>query len=139
MAERAYQIFRSYLADDEEFEIEDSPWFVDGDAIIPLEHWDALQEVADERHFVDWDLWNDMSDLDEYFCELDELQMFVGGLKELQRFLRTDMMLMLQKTSRCPEPLPGSEHARMLTAVLAVLDIARTDVESYVEEVETDS
>lgn len=133
MGKRAYQIFRSSIDEQEEVDLESSPWFVEGDAIIPLEHWDALQEVADERHFVDWDLWNDMSDLDEYYCDLDELQMFVGGLKELQRFLRTDMMLMLQKTSSCPEPLPGSEHARMISAVLTVLDISRTEVESYVE------
>ena len=133
MGTRAYQIFRSDLAEGDDVKLEDSPWFVEGDAIIPLEHWDALQEVADERHFVGWELWSDMSDLDEYYCELDELQMFVGGLKELQSFLRLDMMLMLQKTSSCPEPLPGSEHARMITAVLAVLDSARTDVESYVE------
>lgn len=89
--------------------------------------------MADERHFVDWKLWEDMSFLDEVYCEESELQMFMGGLKELQRALRADMSLMLQRTRTFPEPLPGWEHARMLDAVLATMELAGTQVESYVD------
>lgn len=92
-----------------------------------------MQQVADERHFVDWKLWEDMSFLDEVYCEEDELQMFIGGLRQLQRALRADMSFMLQRTRTFPEPLPGWEHARMLDAVLATMEISGTQVESYVD------
>lgn len=131
--ERQYQVFRAELSEDIDPDIQESPWFVNDEARIPLEHWDALQELADEKHFVDWDLWEDMSCLDEVYCELEELQMFVGGLKQLQKFLRRDMAVMLMRTSHCPEPLPGSEHARMIEAVLKILELASEEVESFVE------
>lgn len=82
---------------------------------------------------MDWKLWEDMSFLDEVYCEEDELQMFIGGLRQLQRALRADMSFMLQRTRTFPEPLPGWEHARMLDAVLATMEISGTQVESYVD------
>ena len=98
-----------------------------------MEHWDLLQQLADERHFVARKLWEEMSSLDEVYGEPEDLQMFEGGLKQLQKFLRRDMTLMLQRTSHCPEPLPGWEHARMLEAVLKVLELAGEEVESYLD------
>jgi hypothetical protein len=133
MAKRHYQIFRSDLEEGEELGLEPSPWVVGGDASIPLEHWDALQDLAQDRGFVDPELWMRMSDLDEVYCELEELEEFEQGLMELQKMLRADMMVMLQRTSHCPEPLPGSEHARMIDAVLRVFELSDTETQSFIE------
>lgn len=133
---RRYQVFRAHLAEDEEFPIAPSPWFSGSDVCLPLEHWEALRAVADERHFVDPRLWDAMSRLDEFYCEEGELHMFIGGLRQLQKALRADMTVMLTRTSRFSEPLPGWEHARMLDAVLAALELAGTEVESYVDGAE---
>lgn len=125
------------MADEQELPIEPSPWFSGSDVCLPLEHWQALRAVADERHFVDSELWDTMSSLEEFYCQEEELQMFLGGLRQLQKSLRTDMTVMLSRTSRFPEPLPGWEHARMLDAVLAALELAGTEVESYVDDQES--
>lgn len=130
---RRYQIFRANLADNVEFPIAPSPWFSGSDVCLPLEHWEALKNVADQRHFVAPQLWDAMSCLDEFYCEEDELHMFIGGLRQLQKALRTDMTVMLTRTAHFSEPLPGWEHARMLDAVLAALEIAGTEVESYID------
>jgi len=130
---RMYQIFQSNLEEGEDLGLEPSPWVIGGDVRIPLEHWDALQDLAQDRGFVDPELWMKMSDLDEVTCEIEELEEFEFGLMELQKMLRADMMMMLQRTSHCPEPLPGWEHARMIDAVLRVFELSDTETQSYID------
>ena len=132
--ERESQVFVSDLADEEELErVLPSPWRVGPDARIPLEHWEAIGQVALDRGYVDLVLWEKMSDLDGAEFSLEEEELFRECLLRLQAFLRTDLMLMLQRTADCPEPLPGTEHARMLEAVIQVLDISRHEMDSFTE------
>ena len=131
---RRFQVFVSDLADEETLErVLPSPWRDGPDARIPLEHWEALGQVALDRGYVDMVLWEKMSDLDGAEFSLQEEELFRECLLRLQAFLRTDLMLMLQRTADCPEPLPGTEHARMLEAVIQVLDISAHEMDSYTE------
>lgn len=99
---------------------------------MPHEHWDILGSLAAQRKYVRPELWNLMSTLEGQPPEPMEIKMFCTGLKLLQRELRADMT-MLAATSRCPEPLPGWEHARMLEAVIRVFEKSGSGADSWIE------
>ena len=74
-----------------------------------------------------------MSTLDGERPEPIEVRMFVTGLKVLMSQLRSDMATMLMLTKDCPEPMPGSEHARMLEAVVRVFEKSGSEVDSWID------
>jgi hypothetical protein len=130
---RQYQVFKATLPRGQTLELLPSPWLVDGDVSIPLEHWDVLREVAHLKGLVDMHLWENLSTLDGVRPEPIEIRLFVTGLKLLEAQLRTDMATMLMLTKDLPEPLPGSEHARMLEAVIRVFEKSGSETDSWVE------
>ena len=130
---RRYQIFKADIPQGKSLELVPSPWHNGLEVSIPLEHWDVLQELAAQRGHVRPELWNTMGQLEGQGCEAMESRMFCTGLKLLQRELRHDMVLMLTRTSTFPEPLPGSEHARMLEAVIRVLEMSGSKADSWIE------
>jgi hypothetical protein len=106
-----------------------------GDLVsLPLEHWEALGELAAEMRLVKPETWQEMSRVESgQGPELRKLKGFYDGLLNLQAFLRTDMTRMLRKTARFPEPLPGWEHARMLEAVIRVIQLRGPEYTAWVE------
>lgn len=130
---RKFQIFEANLPQGQSLELLPSPWLVDGLVSIPLEHWELLRELAVANKVVGNDLWVRMSTLDGERPEPIEIKMFVTGLKVMMSRLRTDMTAMLRLTQGFPEPLPGSEHARMLEAVVRVLEKSGSQADSWVE------
>lgn len=110
-----------------------SPWLVDNHVSIPLEHWDVLMEVAHRKGLVERELWERMSTLDGERPEPIETKMFLTGLKILEAQLRTDMATMLTLTKSFPEPMPGSEHARMLEAVIRVFEKSGMEADSWID------
>ena len=133
MGKRQYQVFKATLPPGQSLELLPSPWLVDRDVSIPLEHWDVLREVAHLKGLVDTELWERLSTLDGERPEPIEIRMFLTGLKLLEAQLRTDMATMLTLTKDFPEPLPGSEHARMLEAVIRVFEKSGSETDSWID------
>ena len=133
MGKRQYQVFAATLPPGQTLELLPSPWLDGKEVSIPREHWDVLREVAHLKGQVDVALWDQMSDLDGIQPEPIEIRMFVTGLKLLEAQLRTDMATMLTLTKDMPEPLPGSEHARMLEAVIRVFERSGSQADSWVD------
>lgn len=131
---RQYQVFESALQDEQHLACLDSPWLDGPDARLPLEHWEVLGQLAVEKEWVDLVLWEKMSDLDGADFSLGEQEEFFECLLRLQAYLRLDLMLMLQRTADCPEPLPGCEHSRMLEAVIQVFQLSGQQTDSYVDQ-----
>ena len=132
---RMYQVFTASLPKGQTLELLPSPWLVSEENLvsIPHEHWEVLREVAARKNLVSGELWDRMSCLDGERPEPIEIRMFVTGLKVLMSQLRADMATMLMLTKDLPEPMPGSEHARMLEAVVRVFEKSGSETDSWVD------
>ena len=132
---RMYQVFEAKLPKGQTLELLPSPWLVSEENLIsiPLEHWDVLRAVAARKNLVSNELWERLSTLDGERPEPIEVRMFVTGLKVLMSQLRADMATMLMLTKDCPEPMPGSEHARMLEAVVRVFEKSGSEADSWID------
>lgn len=130
---RQYQNFAPRAGYEGTLEVADSPWFIDNVTTIPLEHWNALRDLAVGRQWVDRAGWEQFSSGE---VTEEQLPSLYQGLMTLQSFLRHDMTGMLRRTAAFPEPLPGSEHARMLEGVIKIIESSGPELRGWVEEEE---
>lgn len=133
---RYYQIFETYELETALDQLmEPSPWVVEGSVRMPLEHWELLGQLAHRRKYFPYDVWEMVSMSEEHDLSYDMLEAFLDTLCKLESELRTDTMGMLQRSQSFPEPLPGSEHSRMIAAVRTAIEAGEGEFASYREEV----
>ncbi len=133
---RYYQIFETYELETPLDELMlPSPWVVEDSVRIPLEHWELLGQLAQQRKYFPYDVWEMVSQNEEHDLTYDMLEAFLDTLCKLESELRTDTMGMLQRSQSFPEPLPGSEHSRMIAAVRTAIEAGEGEFVSYREEV----
>jgi hypothetical protein len=103
-----------------------SPWHLEREARLPLEHWRLLLDFGRSLNLEDVELlasWWGTGVLrtDEIHASAEELQRVVALLASIADRLRASPPLVSEPTDGVPEDYSNEEYCRMLEAVAAVL------------------
>lgn len=130
---RRFQVFESLVEETFAASAPECPWVIGHFVQVPMEHWEVLGEVADERGYYPLEAWDAVSNNEEFDVDQHMIETFMLTLIKLELELRTDIMFMLERTQHCDEPFPGTEHARMLAAVRVAIQHGAETFVSYAD------
>ena len=106
---------------------------------LPMEHWDAILDFAEQRSADKTQtlrMYSYPKD-GKILPSPDELDAMLGFIQEVQEALRNAQALVPEATEVYPEAFPNDEHIRMLDAVAAVLSEARRLGEPFEGDADT--
>ncbi|MBR8839114.1 MAG: hypothetical protein DSM106950_35225 [Stigonema ocellatum SAG 48.90 = DSM 106950] len=121
---RLCPVFEAPGSEEEELPLPPSPWHFGRQARLPKEHWERIIELAGKQHSHWEELLEQASYLDGDFSALtpDKTSVLRVVLNKLCQAIANAEPLVPEATVEIPEPLPNSEHVRMVEAVIAVID-----------------